>query len=98
MLRIVLALTLVAGALIFSSVSNEAKADGCYTWGRTLSQGMSGEDVRQLQIRVAGYPGYGGHLALEPEGMEGGSSAALEEGEAVDVAVAFGMAQPHLAA
>jgi zinc D-Ala-D-Ala carboxypeptidase len=65
LLRIVLALTLVAGALIFSSVSNEAKADGCYTWGRTLSQGMSGEDVRQLQIRVAGYPGYGGHLALD---------------------------------
>lgn len=65
LLRIVLALTLVAGALIFSSVSNEAKADGCYTWGRTLSQGMSGDDVRQLQIRVAGYPGYGGHLALD---------------------------------
>ncbi|WP_436492402.1 D-Ala-D-Ala carboxypeptidase family metallohydrolase [Actinokineospora sp. HUAS TT18] len=42
-----------------------AQADGCYTWGRTLSQGMSGEDVRQLQIRVSGYPGYGGVLALD---------------------------------
>ncbi|EHR48978.1 putative peptidoglycan-binding domain-containing protein [Saccharomonospora marina XMU15] len=42
-----------------------AKADGCYTWNRTLSQGASGEDVRQLQIRVAGYPGYGSVLALD---------------------------------
>jgi zinc D-Ala-D-Ala carboxypeptidase len=40
-------------------------ADACYTWGRTLSQGASGDDVRQLQIRVAGYPGYGGVLALD---------------------------------
>ncbi|GGS23046.1 MULTISPECIES: D-Ala-D-Ala carboxypeptidase family metallohydrolase [Actinokineospora] len=45
--------------------SAPATADGCYTWGRTLSQGMSGEDVRQLQIRVSGYPGYGGVLALD---------------------------------
>lgn len=65
LLRIVLALALVAGTLIFSSATNEAKADGCYTWGRVLSQGASGEDVRQLQIRIAGYPGYGGHLALD---------------------------------
>lgn len=42
-----------------------AQADGCYTWNRTLSQGASGEDVRQLQIRVAGYPGYGAVLALD---------------------------------
>lgn len=40
-------------------------ADGCYTWSRTLSEGASGEDVRQLQIRVSGYPGYGGVLALD---------------------------------
>jgi len=26
---------------------------------------MSGEDVRQLQIRVSGYPGYGGVLSLD---------------------------------
>ncbi|SFQ63264.1 zinc D-Ala-D-Ala carboxypeptidase [Amycolatopsis arida] len=42
-----------------------ATADGCYTWNRTLSQGMSGEDVRHLQIRVSGYPGYGNVLALD---------------------------------
>ncbi|MET9224385.1 D-Ala-D-Ala carboxypeptidase family metallohydrolase [Lentzea sp. NPDC003310] len=40
-------------------------ADACYTWGRTLSQGASGEDVRQLQIRVAGYPGYGAVLGID---------------------------------
>ena len=42
-------------------------ADGCYTWPRTLSQGASGEDVRQLQIRVSGYPGYGSRIALDGE-------------------------------
>ncbi|NIJ14233.1 zinc D-Ala-D-Ala carboxypeptidase [Saccharomonospora amisosensis] len=42
-----------------------AQADGCYTWNRTLSQGASGEDVRQLQVRVSGYPGYGSVLALD---------------------------------
>ena len=55
------ALSLVA--LVFTAAP--AHADGCYTWGRTLSQGMSGEDVRQLQIRVAGYPGTGEVLALD---------------------------------
>jgi zinc D-Ala-D-Ala carboxypeptidase len=40
-------------------------ADGCYTWPRTLSEGASGEDVRQLQIRVSGYPGYGAVLSLD---------------------------------
>ncbi|GAB2779732.1 D-Ala-D-Ala carboxypeptidase family metallohydrolase [Streptomyces daliensis] len=42
-----------------------AVADGCYTWPRTLSEGASGEDVRQLQIRVSGYPGSGSVLAVD---------------------------------
>ncbi|WP_238598936.1 D-Ala-D-Ala carboxypeptidase family metallohydrolase [Saccharothrix sp. ALI-22-I] len=42
-----------------------AQADGCYTWNRTLSEGASGEDVRQLQVRLSGYPGYGGVLGLD---------------------------------
>jgi zinc D-Ala-D-Ala carboxypeptidase len=42
-----------------------AHADGCYTFGRTLSQGMTGADVTQLQIRVSGYPGFGAVLALD---------------------------------
>ncbi|MEU8157676.1 D-Ala-D-Ala carboxypeptidase family metallohydrolase [Micromonospora sp. NPDC048986] len=56
------AATTVAGVTV---TAGAAQADGCYTWGRTLSQGASGEDVRQLQIRVAGYPGYGAVLTLD---------------------------------
>ncbi len=46
-------------------VTAKSVTDACYTWGRTLAQGASGDDVRQLQIRVAGYPGYGGVLAID---------------------------------
>ncbi|AXB43447.1 D-Ala-D-Ala carboxypeptidase family metallohydrolase [Amycolatopsis albispora] len=53
-----------------------AAADACYTWGRTLSQGASGDDVRQLQIRVAGYPGYGGVLAIDGQ-FGAGTKAAV---------------------
>ncbi|KAA1420776.1 peptidase M15 [Mumia zhuanghuii] len=42
-----------------------ASADACFTWSRTLSQGATGADVRQLQIRVSGYPGYGAVLGLD---------------------------------
>lgn len=64
--RLVAVLTLLAAMLVTTVVTAvEARADGCYTWGRTLSQGASGEDVRQLQIRVSGYPGYGGHVAID---------------------------------
>jgi len=65
--RLISALTLAAAASLVGAVTTAAPAhaDGCYTWGRTLSEGMSGEDVRQLQIRVAGYPGYGAVLALD---------------------------------
>ncbi|NEE18677.1 peptidoglycan-binding protein, partial [Streptomyces sp. SID7499] len=40
-------------------------ADACYTWSGTLREGSSGEAVRQLQIRVAGYPGYGNQIAID---------------------------------
>jgi zinc D-Ala-D-Ala carboxypeptidase len=68
--RIITVLTaipmLVAAVLVVITVTaTPAQADACYTWGRTLSQGTSGEDVRQLQIRVSGYPGYGAVLALD---------------------------------
>ncbi|QFU91311.1 D-Ala-D-Ala carboxypeptidase family metallohydrolase [Amycolatopsis sp. YIM 10] len=53
-----------------------AAADACYSWGRTLSQGASGDDVRQLQIRVAGYPGYGGVLAIDGQ-FGAGTKAAV---------------------
>ena len=58
-------LSLVATVVGVGTLATPAAADGCYTWGRTLSQGMSGEDVRQLQIRVSGYPGYGAVIVLD---------------------------------
>jgi zinc D-Ala-D-Ala carboxypeptidase len=64
--RIAAVLVVLAGCLTASVIAApEARADGCYTWGRTLSQGANGEDVRQLQLRVSGYPGYGAHLAID---------------------------------
>ncbi|MFJ8577308.1 D-Ala-D-Ala carboxypeptidase family metallohydrolase [Micromonospora sp. NPDC093277] len=58
--RLVVALALaVPGAAVATVVAAPAAyADGCYTWKRTLSPGSSGDDVRQLQIRVAGWPAY----------------------------------------
>ncbi|MDQ0983010.1 D-Ala-D-Ala carboxypeptidase family metallohydrolase [Streptomyces sp. V2I9] len=50
-----------------SASADAAPADACFTWNRSLSEGAAGEDVRQLQIRVAGYPGFGGELAIDGE-------------------------------
>ncbi|GGO45105.1 muramoylpentapeptide carboxypeptidase [Streptomyces daqingensis] len=48
-----------------ATASKAAVVDGCYTWNGALSEGSSGEAVRQLQIRVAGYPGAGSQLAID---------------------------------
>lgn len=73
--RLLAVLVLFAAMLVTSVVTaTEARADGCYTWSRTLSEGASGEDVRQLQIRVAGYPAYGGHII--PDGAFGPATKA----------------------
>ncbi|HET6291634.1 MAG TPA: D-Ala-D-Ala carboxypeptidase family metallohydrolase [Amycolatopsis sp.] len=66
-LRFVLSLVMVTAGLFAGSVATagSAAADECYTWNRTLSQGASGADVTQLQIRVAGYPGSGAVLAID---------------------------------
>lgn len=42
-----------------------AHADECYTWYRTLSAGSSGSDVTELQVRVAGWAGYGVNMAID---------------------------------
>jgi len=68
-------------------------ADACYSWGRTLAQGASGEDVRQLQIRVAGYPGYGGVLALDGQFGPGTKAAVTRFQQAYGLA-ADGIAGP----
>ncbi|MEU9778845.1 MULTISPECIES: D-Ala-D-Ala carboxypeptidase family metallohydrolase [unclassified Streptomyces] len=57
-----------------AATAGTARADSCYTWPRTLSQGASGSDVAQLQIRVAGYPGTGAVLAID--GSYGPATAA----------------------
>ncbi|MBN6038840.1 D-Ala-D-Ala carboxypeptidase family metallohydrolase [Amycolatopsis sp. 195334CR] len=71
-----------------------AAADACYTWGRTLSQGASGDDVRQLQIRVAGYPGYGGVLAIDGQ-FGAGTKAAVTRFQQAYGLGADGIAGPN---
>lgn len=50
-----------AAVLAFTS----GTAHAAYSWSRTLKKGMSGEDVRQLQIRIAGHPGYRSILGID---------------------------------
>ena len=42
-------------ALLLIAPALTPQAGYAYGWGRTLSQGMSGADVTELQIRVAGW-------------------------------------------
>ena len=63
LLTLVLTLTSLVGVTLASAPP--AKADGCYTWSRTLQQGASGADVTQLQIRVAGWAGYDVRIAMD---------------------------------
>ncbi|MDP9795017.1 zinc D-Ala-D-Ala carboxypeptidase [Catenuloplanes nepalensis] len=67
LLRLFMALfmTFTATAAVNVALAGPAAADGCYTWSRTLRSGMSGEDVRQLQIRVAGWVDSGEVLAID---------------------------------
>ena len=58
----------IAGTVTVSVLSpTEAAADGCYSWDRTLREGMSGSDVTELQIRLAGWVASGENLALDGE-------------------------------
>ncbi|MFB9233967.1 D-Ala-D-Ala carboxypeptidase family metallohydrolase [Plantactinospora siamensis] len=69
-----LALTIATTGAGVAATAGAAQADGCYTWTRTLQTGRSGEDVRQLQIRVAGWAGYAGTLTID--GRYGSRTAA----------------------
>ncbi|GAB3451247.1 D-Ala-D-Ala carboxypeptidase family metallohydrolase [Actinophytocola sediminis] len=61
-------LVAITGSITVSSIAPAtAAADGCYTWNRTLRQGMSGADVTQLQIRVAGWVASGENLVIDGE-------------------------------
>lgn len=46
----------------------------CFTWTRTLSRGSTGNDVKQLQIRIAGWVSQGETLAID--GIFGPATAA----------------------
>ncbi|NYH78513.1 zinc D-Ala-D-Ala carboxypeptidase [Actinopolyspora biskrensis] len=58
-----LSLGLVSGASVLAPAP--AAADSCYTWGQTLSQGDSGSDVRELQVRVAGWAASGDPVNID---------------------------------
>lgn len=65
--RALAALTLALTSLVAVAVGTSAPAvaDECYTWTRTLSQGASGSDVAELQVRVAGWAGYGVNMSID---------------------------------
>lgn len=86
----VTAVAVLAGVTVTSS---PAQADGCYTWNRVLKAGATGEDVRQLQIRVSGYPGYGARLALDGSYGPATQSAVIRFQQAYGLA-ADGVAGP----
>lgn len=86
-----LMLTLAATTLGVIVPATAAQADACYSWGRQLSQGMSGDDVRQLQIRVAGWPGYQNIVAID--GVYGtGTASAVKRFQAAYGLTADGIA------
>lgn len=57
------ALVTVLGMTV--ATAQPAAADGCYSWSRTLRSGASGADVSELQIRVAGWAGYGVNMGID---------------------------------
>lgn len=65
--RLIIAFTVTIGAVGVGlmGTATPAKADGCYTWSGTLRKGSTGAAVRELQIRIAGYPGYNSNLVID---------------------------------
>ncbi|MFD0312972.1 D-Ala-D-Ala carboxypeptidase family metallohydrolase [Streptomyces flavalbus] len=94
--RLIAAFVMITSGVVVGTVATTgtAHADGCYTWSRTLSQGASGSDVSQLQIRLGGYPGYGSVLAVD--GSFGpATAAALKRFQSAYGLVADGVAGPN---
>ncbi len=65
--RMLLSLVMLLSAVVagVGATAGTASADSCHTWNRTLSQGSSGADVTQLQIRVAGWVTSGERLSYD---------------------------------
>jgi zinc D-Ala-D-Ala carboxypeptidase len=74
--RLLLSFVMVMAGVVVGvgAAAGTAHADSCYTWNRTLSQGSSGSDVAQLQIRVAGWVTSGERLSYD--GQYGARTAA----------------------
>ncbi|MCC4315183.1 peptidoglycan-binding protein [Streptomyces samsunensis] len=73
--RMLMSVIVMTGAIVgVGATSGTAHAAGCYTWNRTLSEGSSGADVTQLQIRVAGWVTSGERLSYD--GVYGARTAA----------------------
>ncbi|GAB2887696.1 D-Ala-D-Ala carboxypeptidase family metallohydrolase [Nocardioides pacificus] len=60
-----LLLTMAALVGVTSVTSAPAMADGCYSWSRNLAPGATGADVTELQVRVAGWAGYGVNFGID---------------------------------
>jgi zinc D-Ala-D-Ala carboxypeptidase len=72
--RTLLALVMVAATFLVGSAAmasagpaagHASAADGCFTWNRNLAEGASGNDVKQLQVRVSGFPASGEVIAVD---------------------------------
>ncbi|AXI85020.1 peptidase M15 [Streptomyces sp. ETH9427] len=95
-LRLLLSIVMLMAGLAAGSLATAgtAHADGCYTWNRTLSQGASGADVTQLQIRLSGYPGYGAVLTVDGQ-FGPATTAALKRFQSAYGLAADGVAGPN---
>lgn len=60
-----LVVTLTSLVAVTAATTAPAHADECYTWSRTLSSGATGADVSELQVRVAGWAGYGVNMGID---------------------------------
>ncbi|MGC9438412.1 D-Ala-D-Ala carboxypeptidase family metallohydrolase [Streptomyces sp. WG5] len=95
MSRLILSFVMLASSVAVgvSVTAGTAHADSCYTWNRTLSQGSSGSDVTQLQIRVAGWVTSGERLSYD--GQYGArTTAAVKKFQAAYGLSADGVAGP----